>query len=332
MKKVISSVILAASLSSAVEVGVLGLAGQNCPSGQKYDLYMLLNTENNKNSTRILTGSDGVPAGLRIASKTKDLFMFYCIIDSRNLRPVPYDYAVLRYDDDCPNGAKKFRRHHDTEDSGYNSSYGSIWPSVVYKTVENADLEFCFVPATPGATADFPLDGKYGVFADYKNTATVARSVVHVDDEDSKNSNSWNWYGNTSDIQIRIKRIVQPVDEKNNGHWDTRYHVSWRMASLAKSAAAEAPVVAGNVAADKPVAAEVKGFDRSAVTFELKSAGNAVVSIVNINGAVVAKVSKENLQPGVHSVEWHSGIVPSGRYVVTIEHNGVTSGKNVILK
>ena len=329
MKKIISSVILAASLSSAVEVGVLGLAGQNCPSGKKYDLYMLLNTENNKNSTRIYAGNE--PAGLRIDGKTKDLFMFYCIVDSRNLRPVPYDYVVLRYDDDCPNGAKKFRRHHDTEDSGYNSSYGSIWPSVVYKTVENADIEFCYVPATPGATADFPLDGKYGVFADYTNNTTVARSIVHVDDEDKKNKNGWAWYGNEQ-YRGDIQKIVQPIDEKNNGHWDTRYHVSWRTASLAKSAAAEAPVVAGNVAADKPVAAEVKGFDRSAVTFELKSAGNAVVSIVNINGAVVAKVSKENLQPGVHSVEWHSGIVPNGRYVVTIEHNGVTSGKNVILK
>ena len=329
MKKTIASIMLAASLASAVEVGVLGFAGQKCPSGNSYDFYVFLDTEDHKSTTGVSGDNQDTqtPAGFRIGKK-KNVHIFFCIMDSRNLRPVPYDYAVLRYDMDCPNGAKKFRRHHDTEDSdNCNSSGGSIWPSAVYRDV---DLEFCYMPATPGATAEFPLDGQYGVFADYKSNA-VARSVVRIDDEDSKNKNGWNWYGATSNEQRLIKRIVEPYDEKRNGHEDTRYHVSWRMASLAKLGGVDAPAVA-EVAADKPVAAELKGFDHSSVSFELKSAGNAVVSIVNINGAVVAKVSKENLQPGVHSVEWHSGIVPNGRYVVTIEHNGVTSGKNVILK
>lgn len=57
-----------------------------------------------------------------------------------------------------------------------------------------------------------------------------------------------------------------------------------------------------------------------------------LISIVNANGAVVAKIVKENLQPGFHRVEWHSGIVPNGRYIVTVEQNGKTNAKNVILK
>ena len=332
MKKIISSVLLAASLNFAVEVGVLAPfnAYNPCPSGYIIDMFIYLDTEDTRNNTRILPGGDGNPPAIAINNK-KNLRMHFCRVDSRDLRPVPYDYVVFRLDEECPSGAIKFRRHHDTEDkNNENGCSANIAPSVVNK---NADLEFCFVPATPGATADFPLSGRGGVFANFKNATTIANSTLHVDDEDNDNEDSYEWYEtNDYDIRTRIKRIVEEVDEKNNGHKDTRYHVSWRMASLAKSAAAEAPVVAGNVAADKPVAAELKGFDHSSVSFELKSAGNAKITIANLNGAVVAKVSKENLQPGVHSVEWHSGIVPNGRYVVTIEHNGKVSGKNVILK
>ncbi|WP_173384108.1 FlgD immunoglobulin-like domain containing protein [Fibrobacter succinogenes] len=84
--------------------------------------------------------------------------------------------------------------------------------------------------------------------------------------------------------------------------------------------------------AAQPLSPEIKGFDHSAVTVELKSAGNVHVSIVNLKGAVVANISRENLQPGFHSLEWHSGIVPNGRYIVTVKQNGMVAAKNVILK
>ena len=83
---------------------------------------------------------------------------------------------------------------------------------------------------------------------------------------------------------------------------------------------------------NKPSSAKLKGLTRTTVGFELKSAGRAVVSIMDADGAVVAKLISENARVGYNSLNWNSGNVPSGRYTVTIEHNGSVSGKNVLLK
>ena len=76
----------------------------------------------------------------------------------------------------------------------------------------------------------------------------------------------------------------------------------------------------------------VVGLNRMVVMFELKCAGRAVVSIMDADGAVVAKLVSEDAQPGLNSLKWNSQNVPSGRYMVTIEHNGSVGGKNVVLK
>ena len=65
---------------------------------------------------------------------------------------------------------------------------------------------------------------------------------------------------------------------------------------------------------------------------ELKSAGDVKVSIVGVNGAVIANISEKNLQAGSHQIKWNAGMVPSGRYIVKIEQNGMVNAKNVILK
>ena len=84
--------------------------------------------------------------------------------------------------------------------------------------------------------------------------------------------------------------------------------------------------------ASKPSSAKLKMLTRTTVAFELKSAGRTVVSIMDPDGAVIAKLVNENAQAGYNSLNWNSGNVPSGRYTVTIEHNGSISGKNVLLK
>ena len=83
---------------------------------------------------------------------------------------------------------------------------------------------------------------------------------------------------------------------------------------------------------NKPSSAKLKGLTRTTVGFELKSPGRAVVSIMDADGAVIAKLVSENARAGYNSLNWNSGNVPSGRYTVTIEHNGSISGKNVLLK
>lgn len=83
---------------------------------------------------------------------------------------------------------------------------------------------------------------------------------------------------------------------------------------------------------NKPSSAKIVGLNRSAVMFELKTAGKAVVTIADADGTVFDKLVCENAKPGYNSLYWKSENVPSGRYVVTIEHNGSVNGKNVVLK
>lgn len=85
-------------------------------------------------------------------------------------------------------------------------------------------------------------------------------------------------------------------------------------------------------AAAKPSSASLKGFNRKAVSFELKSAGTAIVTIMNADGEQVAILRVDNAQAGYNTLRWNAENVPSGRYMVTIEHNGSISGKNAVLK
>jgi hypothetical protein len=82
----------------------------------------------------------------------------------------------------------------------------------------------------------------------------------------------------------------------------------------------------------KSGSAKLKGLSRNAISFSLKSAGTAVITVMNTDGAVVATVVAENAQPGFNSVPWNAESVPSGRYTVSIEHNGSVSGANAVLK
>lgn len=250
----------------------------------------------------------------------------YCVLEydgtTNPLPRVPFDYAVLRLDDACPAGAQKFGRFHDTEDDTYNNySSGNIGPNVVGRDVRK---EFCFVPADNNSSLPYPVGSEYAVFANVSN-ANIVYSRLFVDDENYNNINQWVWYDTPASIKDRIRAIAHETH-------DTYYHmVQWvgpnilpKRTELANSEEL--------ISVDAPLSPVVRGIDHSAVDVEIKTAGTAKVSIVNANGAVVAKIVKENLQPGFHRVEWHSGIVPNGRYIVTVEQNGKTNAKNVILK
>ena len=83
---------------------------------------------------------------------------------------------------------------------------------------------------------------------------------------------------------------------------------------------------------NKPVTSSLKGFTRKAISFNLSAAGTAIVTILNSDGAEVASVREENAHPGFNMLRWNGENVPSGRYLVRIEHNGSVSGKNAVLK
>jgi membrane-associated protease RseP (regulator of RpoE activity) len=83
---------------------------------------------------------------------------------------------------------------------------------------------------------------------------------------------------------------------------------------------------------NKHSSSSLKGFTRKAISFDLKSAGTAIVTILNSDGAEVATLRAENAQPGFNTLRWNGENIPSGRYLVRIDHNGSVSGKNAVLK
>ena len=314
------------NVSKKRRIGVLK-NGSKC-EGNEVAIY--LDAEDSKNKNEV-SGDKKAPG---IAVNKKGIKFTYCVLERDVMPKVPYDYAVLRLDFECPEGAKKLGRYHDTEDSNNGNEYwGNVWPSSITK---NADIEYCVAFAEGKAERKYPFDSKYGVFANPSSnnpkyeSKYITHYQVNVDDEDSKNKNDWYWYREQS-TKTKSKHIM---DGENN----TVYHViKWTgsdNAALAKSAAAsESPIAfEKSFVAAAPLAPAIKSFDRSVVAVEVKSAGNVKVSVVNVKGAVIANVAQENLQPGIHQIKWNAGMVPNGRYIVKIQQNGMVSAKNVILK
>lgn len=291
--------------------------------------------------TKIKSGS---PLGIKIFKETvnkkevKRVQFKYCTLALEKLPKTAFHYAVLSLDSECPVGSHQVYRHHDTEDGSAKhnqptSASEYIWPSEVNV---DARLRYCYVPNQRGATRKYPLDdNRYGVFAGPRSNLisdNIATSQIYIKDESNKNANKWDFSSVTLHLQSAFQDIM-------NGSDFTVYNViKWTGDNgdiLAKSAevssanniSAETPLVAA-----MPLAPAIKGLNRSAVAVELKSEGDVKVSIVNVNGSVVANIARENLQAGIHQIKWNAGMVPSGRYVVKIEQNGMVNAKNVILK
>ena len=311
----------------------IGLLTKNISSCESYykgitnepHIYVRLDTEDKNGATKIKKG-DKEPNGVTVNSSS--IRFTYCVYEFSELPRAPYDYAVLKLDEQCPAGSYSVKRHHDCENSDpENELFGAMWPS---KVGRDADLEYCFVPKATNSTLVYPFTGltnakNTAIFANVSNS-NLSHSEIYVDDEDKNNKNSWTYSADW--LKSRIETVMSG---KNN----TTYHVvKWKGTYLAKSADEfAAPVVAENsLVAAAPFAPAIKGLNRSAVSVELKSEGKVKVSIVNANGSVIANVAQESLQPGVHQIKWNSGMVPSGRYIVKVEQNGMVNARNVILK
>ena len=285
-----------------------------------------LDTEDSDADTHVEAGNSN-PPGIQIENKT---FIKFSFCNEHSTPPAAFDYIVLKKDKHCPPGTYEFARYHDTEDNNNQNSFtGDIWPNEIDR---NAKLYFCFVPKSSNYEKVYPYAKEYGVFAN-PGWTNIVTSEIFVDDEDSDNKNEWIGLDKlSSNIQKRIKNIMRGYNDRDK---NTIYRVAmWNGLPLSKSA--DVADVHGSVnsayVAAAPLAPAVKGLNRSAVAVELKSAGDVKVSIVGVNGAVIANVSEKNLQAGVHQIKWNAGMAPSGRYVVKVEQNGMVNAKNVILK
>ena len=314
-------------------VGVFVRNFNDCASG--YNPVVRLDVEDNNNLSKVVAG-DVKPKGIGFLDNNYVTFN-YCAVSAKNLPKTAYDYMVLKLDKNCPDGTYWVTRHHDAEDHNNKNTYWRyVWPS---KIGRDADFEYCFVPKSSPTNTKFPFGAQYGVFANPPssvNIPKIVRSKILIDDEDNDNENSWDYHG-AGWLKSQIDEIMRDsCDKKNPTRKNTIYHVIKWGTDLSKSAeveVAEFPISAEkSLVAAAPFAPAIKGLDRSAVSVELKSEGKVKVSIVNANGSVIANVAQESLQPGIHQIKWNSGMVPSGRYIVKVEQNGMVNARNVILK
>ena len=188
-------------------------------------------------------------------------------------------------------------------------------------------------------TVNKPLEITY-VSEGETYTATIRRAQITVKDIESEKVESWynkaefnsqelETYasateGNNKQLVAVLKRgSLVAADEKVNAKELNGIYVA-----RANEFAPKAPKQQLNKAASS----SLKGFNRKSVSFNLTTAGNAVITILNSDGAEVATLRADNAQPGFNTVRWNGENVPSGRYLVRIDHNGSVSGKNAVLK
>ena len=310
------------TVDNARRVGLLTEDSELCQNEKAYS-WIMMDTEDTNPTTgfEILPRPNGI-----VGYPNKNLGFSYCAQAFTSMPKVPFDYIVLKMDTTCPSGSYEFARYHDTEDINNNNTHtGDVWPNYV-ETGSNMTLEYCLVTKNSSSTKDYPVNKAFSVFANYSVANKISRSRLYIQDETTGNINFWDWRGLSDSRKTKVQNIMY-------GNHDTRmYAIEWIGGGLAKS---EAKVVMDNKSATTTEishAPAIRGFDHSAVSVELQSAGYAKVTIANVKGAVVARVVKEGLQPGVHQIQWNSGIVPNGRYIVTVEHNGKIAARNVILR
>ena len=170
-------------------------------------------------------------------------------------------------------------------------------------------------------------------------TATLRRAQITVKDLQSESVEAW--YGDKKEFNSQeletyasategAKQLVAVLKRGSLVAEDEKVNAKELNGIYVERADEFAPKASKNV--NKPASAMLKGFSRKAVSFDAKSAGTAIVTILNSDGAEVANLRADNAQPGFNTVRWNGENVPSGRYLVRIDLNGSVSGKNAVLK
>ena len=151
--------------------------------------------------------------------------------------------------------------------------------------------------------------------------ATLRRTQITVKEFEGKQVEAW--YGNKKEFDVQELETFASANAGNK-----QLVAVLKRGALVEGDETVKAVDINGIYVDKVD----EGFSRNAISFDLKSAGTASITVMNTDGGVVATVVAENAKPGFNSVSWNADNIPSGRYTVTIEHNGTISGKNALLK
>ena len=77
---------------------------------------------------------------------------------------------------------------------------------------------------------------------------------------------------------------------------------------------------------------KVLGLNRSNVHFEAAEAGSYEISVMKVSGEKIASMTVRDAHVGSNTVAWNSEKATPGIYLVSIKHNGSTSGMKVYLR
>ena len=92
------------------------------------------------------------------------------------------------------------------------------------------------------------------------------------------------------------------------------------------------PVTNDNPKQIKTGTAKIVSFNRSVIRVKLETNGAFVVSVVNSNGDVIRSFAENHGRAGINFISWDGSLIPDGRYAISVEHDGIISGINVLLK
>ena len=170
-------------------------------------------------------------------------------------------------------------------------------------------------------------------------STVIRRAQITVKDLDNKAVK--NWYGDKDRVNVQELETFASATEN-----DKQFVAVLSRGNLVKNDVALASADVNGVYVEKaktspkftkatPIRkgdATLRLFNRKALSFAVKSTGRVAVTIMNADGEQVAKLGLDNAVAGVNTINWNGSQLPSGRYVISIDHNGAVSGANAVLK
>ena len=213
---------------------------------------------------------------------------------------------------------------------------GDVITAVDGVSLKGQDIEFS--KAQLRGQVNKPLEISY-ISNGETYSAVIRRAQITVKDLDGKAVKSW--YGDKDRVNVQELETFASAAEN-----DKQLVAVLNYGNLIKKDVAVASANVNGIYVEKAKSApkvtkqaivrtgdaSLRLFNRKAISFSLKSTGRATVTILNADGEQVTKLSLDNAMAGVNTLAWDGSQLPSGRYVISIDHNGSVSGANAVLK
>lgn len=171
-------------------------------------------------------------------------------------------------------------------------------------------------------------------------TAVMRRAQITV--TDLKSEAVQNWYGNKASVNSQELEAFASATQNDKQLVGVLQNGNLVKEDVKTSAAGLNGVYVEKVNEFEPKiqkknvvrtgTASLRGFTRTAVSFGLKSAGSAVVTIMSAEGEVMATLRMDDAKAGINTINWDGSKLTAGKYMISIDHNGSVSGSMAMLK